>query len=194
MSHAKDRAAGAHGQEKIVLPPPCGTAGAAPRKEALDTLSLAELSTLLWTGTAFRRQRHGRAALPPHLYPLVQLYAVLPDGAYRYDPVEHSLVLVTSRDLRRWIGPRAGMRTALDLLYVDDSASQEEGEWEECGTVAGADTDHIAQGVAAHCARAGLAASVASRVAPQLAAALGLSPPGRIALAQRIAVTSAGPH
>ena len=184
----------------IVLPLPRLAGGAWARKAAPGTraedsesLPLDQISTLLWTGTAFRQHRHGRAALPPRMRPLVAVHAVLRDGTYRYDPAEHSLVLVTSRDLGRWIDPHGGTRSALDLLYVDDGAP-EEGEWEECGTIAAAGAAQIARNIAAYCACAGLVATVARRVAPQLMTELGLAPPHRIALVQRVGYPAGSPH
>lgn len=185
----------------IMLPLPKLAGGARARKapargaaEGQDALALDQISTLLWAGTAFRQHRHGRAALPQRMRPVVALYAVLPEGTYRYDPAEHSLVRVTARDLRRWIAPQGGMRSALDLLYVDDGAPEDEAGWEECGTVAGAGAAQIAQNIGAHCACSGLVASVARHAAPQLMAALGLAPPYRLVLVQRIGYPSAGPH
>ncbi|HEY0822825.1 MAG TPA: hypothetical protein VGD76_03480 [Ramlibacter sp.] len=185
--------------QTIVLPLPRlpgahGARRALPDANARESLSLEQISTVLWAGTAFRQQRHGRAALPARLRPLVALYAVLPQGTYRYEPVEHSLVLVTPRDLRRRIAPASGMHSVLDLLYVDCCTPEEEEEWEECGILAGAGPAHMAQNVAAHCASIGLLASVAPRISPQLAAALDLPPPHRIALVQRIGYPAAGPH
>lgn len=193
----------AHGASTatIVLPPRlprmAGAANAqelAAPAEASASLPLGQISTLLWAGTAFRPHGHRRAALPPCMQPPVVLYAVLPEGTYRYDPADHSLVLVTSEDLRRWLGGHGAVRSVLDLLYVDGGSPEDEGEWEECGTLAGADATQVARNVAAYCSCAGLVATVARRVPPQLRKALALAAPQRIALVQRVGHPSAGPH
>jgi hypothetical protein len=182
----------------IVLPLPrpggAGRAGALAPEDRSGPLPLDQISLLLWTGTAFLQHPHGRAALRPRVRPLVALYTVLPEGTFRYDPAAHSLLLVTADDLRRWIDRHGTLRPALDLVYVDSRTRPDEEEWEECGTVAGADAAHIAQNIAGYCAAAGLVARVARRVAPQLTTALDLATPECIALVQRIGYPADGPH
>lgn len=186
---------------RIALPPPMetgagtGRAAAATRTGAAESLPLERISALLWAGTQFRHPVvHGRAALPQRLRPLVAVYTVLPTGVYRYDTVDHSLLLVRPGDLRQRIERRGVMPAALYLAYVDGCTPDEGGEWEECGTVACADAAHIAQNIAGYCASQGLVARVSRDAAGPLATALALSAPMRIALVQRVGYPSAGPH
>lgn len=188
MHHAHKPATGG----SILLPLPRLSRG--PRREpeaprdADGALRMEEVSSLLWNGLGFSRHVHGRAALPSRLRSELQVYAILPEGAYRYDAEEHRLDLVTPSDLRACIDGAGTRAAALHLLYVtaDATRGEEEWEWEECGRLAVQDVATMAQHVAGHCAERGFVASTTNRVAPRARAALRLHPGQRVALAQRI--------
>ena len=64
-------------------------------------LSLVEVGQLLWAAGGITDRASGKRAAPSAgaRYPL-ELYAVLPDGLYRYRPAEHALERVASGDAR----------------------------------------------------------------------------------------------
>ncbi len=66
-----------------------------------DVLSMEEVSQLLWSGQGMT-DRRGFRAVPSAgaTYPLI-LYAILPEGVFRYEPENHSLILIKSGDIRR---------------------------------------------------------------------------------------------
>lgn len=154
-----------------------------------DPLSLELLSALLWTGFGInRRDTGGRTAPSAHNWQEIDVFAVLPEGAYRYDAKGHRLLLVKAEDLRGATGVQDFVATApLNLVYVADFARMPDARAEERDFLAGADAGCIAQNVYLFCAGAGLATVVRGLIdRGQLAAALGLSKTQRITLAQTV--------
>ena len=100
--------------DTVVLPPPAMPAQAtleqALKKRrstrsflAEETLSLQTLSTLLWAAFGVNRPGSGgRTAPSAHNWREIEVFAVLGEGAYRYDPRAHRLLLVKGQDLRRF--------------------------------------------------------------------------------------------
>lgn len=175
-----------HDAIPLPLPRRAAPGSEAQAAAAAAGLSLAQISTLLWNVFGFSRHVHGRVALPRRQQPELKVYALLPEGAFRYDAEEHRLVLVTPADLRALVGSRAAPPAALDLVYVSDRAPAREEAWEECGILAQADADRIARHVADQCAAQGLAAAATRQVAARLHGALALPPGSQVALAQRV--------
>jgi hypothetical protein len=83
------------------------------------TLSLPEISRLLWAADGVNRE-NGRRTAPSALgrYP-VEMLAALPQGAYRYEPQPHRLVRVLADDIRGRIPVQGGFKqAAMIVLYV----------------------------------------------------------------------------
>lgn len=106
-----------------------------------DPLSLELLSALLWTGFGInRRDTGGRTAPSAHNWQEIDVFAVLPEGAYRYDAKGHRLLLVKAEDLRGATGVQDFVATApLNLVYVADFARMPDARAEERDFLAGAD-------------------------------------------------------
>jgi SagB-type dehydrogenase family enzyme len=154
-----------------------------------DPLSVQTLSTLLWAGFGInRRDSGGRTAPSAHNWQEIDIFAVLPEGAYRYDATAHRLMLVKAEDLRNATGMQDFVATApLNLVYVADVARMHDVQPGEVGFLAGAAAGCIAQNVYLYCATAGLATVVRGLIDRQrLANALGLSTTERITLAQTV--------
>ena len=186
--------------DTVVLPPPAMPAQAtleqALKKRrstrsflAEETLSLQTLATLLWAAFGMNRPGSGgRTAPSAHNWREIEVFAVLGEGAYRYDPRGHKLLLVKGQDLRRFTGTQDFVATApLNLVYVADFTRMTDVRNDERGFLAGADAGCIAQNVYLHCAASGLATVVRGLIDRRLLAqALGLSTTQRIALAQSV--------
>ena len=186
--------------DTVVLPPPAMPAQAtleqALKKRrstrsflAEETLSLQTLATLLWAAFGVNRPGSGgRTAPSAHNWREIEVFAVLGEGAYRYDPRGHRLLLVKGQDLRRFTGTQDFVATApLNLVYVADFTRMTDVRNDERGFLAGADAGCIAQNVYLHCAASGLATVVRGLIDRRLLAqALGLSTTQRIALAQSV--------
>lgn len=154
-----------------------------------EPLTLEQVSALLWAGFGVNRPGSwGRTAPSAHNWQEIVVYAVLPEGAYRYDAHEHQLVQVTDRDLRALTGTQDFAATApLNLVFVVNFDRMEQVHDEEHGFLAGADAGCIVENIYLYCAGAGLATVVRGLIdRRKLAEALGLAPTQRIALAQSV--------
>src|SRR5512137_1402935 len=71
------------------------------REFARKPLPLPILSNLLWAAFGVNRRGGGRTAPSALDAQEIDVYAALPDGAYRYDARAHALKLVAATDVRR---------------------------------------------------------------------------------------------
>ncbi len=152
-------------------------------------LPLAVLSTLLWAAFGVNRsQSGGRTAPSAHNWQEIAVYAVLADGAYRYDALANALRLVRTGDVRASTGVQDYVGGApLNLVYVADFGKMSEATDEQRTFYASADAAVIAQNVYLFCACTGLATVVRGLVdRRKLAPALGLPVTERIVLAQTV--------
>ena len=160
------------------------------RRFLSDPLTLEELSAILWAAFGINRpEGGGRTAPSAHDWQEIDLYAVMAEGAFRYEAQAHRLMLVKMEDLRALTGTQDFVATApLELVYVCDFRRMHDlHDAAERVFFAGADTGFIAQNVYLHCAAAGFGTVVRGLIDRRsLAAALGLAPEQRIALAQTV--------
>ena len=190
--------------DTVVLPKPAWSGGAtleralrqrcSRRVFRADALPLQTLSNLLWAAFGINRpESGGRTAPSAHNWQEVCVFAVLAEGAYRYDAKEHRLLLAKAQDLRGLTGTQDFVAGApLGLVYVADFARMTDARPEEKPFFAGADAGFIAQNVYLFCACHDLATVVRGLVDRRaLAQALGLLRNERIALAQTVGM--AGP-
>jgi SagB-type dehydrogenase family enzyme len=189
----------AHGESAIALPPP-QTTGAVSLMQALRSrrstrefsarpLPPEVLSTLLWSAFGVNRpDSGGRTAPSAHNWQEIEVFAALPDGAYRYDARAHALQRVVSGDLRAATGVQDFVGAApLNLVYVADFGKMGDATAEERTFYASADAGFVAQNVYLYCAATGLACVVRGLVdRRKLAPALGLRVDQRIVLAQTV--------
>jgi SagB-type dehydrogenase family enzyme len=152
-------------------------------------LPLEALSTLVWAAFGINRpETAGRTAPSAHNWQEIEIFAVLADGAYRYDAAGHALRLVKAGDLRPLTGVQDFVGGApLDLVYVADFTKMSDATDEQRTFFASADAAVIAQNVYLFCACTGLATVVRGLVdRRKLAPALGLGVHQRIVLAQTV--------
>jgi nitroreductase len=157
-----------------------------------DALTLEQVSALLWAGFGVNRPGSwGRTAPTVCDSQEIVVYAVLPEGAWRYDAREHRLLRVRTGDLRAITGTQEFVAVApLNLVYVIDHERMhvdDGADPEVHGVLAGADVGCIVENIYLYCAGAGLATVVRGQIdRRQLQEALGLKPHQRIALAQSV--------
>ncbi len=158
------------------------------REFAPDHLPLPVLSGLLWAACGINRPDGGRTAPSALNAQEVEVYAALPDGAYRYDAVAHALHLVAAADVRRVTGYQDFVDDApLDLVFVADfsrlgmvPATQRESY---ASVAAGA----ISQNVYLYAAANGLATVIRAWIdRSAIADALGLSHDQHVLLSQTV--------
>jgi SagB-type dehydrogenase family enzyme len=185
--------------DDVKLPPPAQFLGVtldlalrsrrSRRAFAAEPLSLEHVATLLWAAFGVnRRDSGGRTAPSAHDWREIDLYVCAAEGCFAYDAPSHRLALVKAEDLRAATGRQDFVASApLNLVYVADFARMTDASDEERRFLAGADAGCIAQNVYLCCAALGLATVVRGLIDREgLAAALGLQPAQRIALAQSV--------
>jgi nitroreductase len=158
------------------------------RAFAARKLSEQMLSNLLWAACGINRSDGKRTAPSAMNRQEVDVYVVLAEGAFLYDPKEHALKQVSSADLRAQAGTQDFVKDApVNLIYVADTAKMGGGAEETkvlwYGVAAGA----ITQNVYLYCASEGLVTVVRAFVdRAALAKSLSLRPEQRITLAQTV--------
>lgn len=158
------------------------------RSFAPKTLSLKQLSNLLWAADGISRP-DGRRTAPTGLNVQdTDIYVMLPTGVYRYIASAHSLETIQTGDHRSIAGAQSFPKTApLNLFFVHNRDRAMSGSNQDIDQCAGIHTGAIMQNVYLYCASAGLSC-VARRSfnAQALHAALKLSKSQSVILAQTI--------
>lgn len=152
-------------------------------------LDRATLADLLWAAWGINRPAQGlRTAPSARDWQEIDVYVVLPAGAYRYDAARRELHLVALGDHRAATGVQDFVgAAAVNLVYVADLARMTDAPAEDRAFYSALDTGFIAQNVYLHCASAGLACVVRGLVdRPALARVLALGPDQRIIVAQSV--------
>lgn len=181
----------------IPLPAPV-TQGGAPLMTALakrqtsrsfdaKALPTQLLSNLLWAAYGINRPATGQRTAPSaHNHQEIDVYVLLPAGAYLYRGKPHDLQSVAAADLRHLAGTQDFVATApVNLVYVEDTAKG--GGGQDAAVWAGVSAGAIAQNVYLFCASEGLATVVRGSVdRSALAKALSLRPTQRIVVAQTV--------
>ncbi len=147
------------------------------------------LSNLLWAAFGINRPESGKRTAPSaRNWQEMEIYVILENGAYLYDPRANVLKMVVKSDLRRLAGTQDFVATApLNLVYVADTSKMKGASPEDQALYAGADTGFISQNVYLFCASEGLATVVRGSVDRKpLAAALRLPDYKKITLAQTV--------
>jgi len=147
------------------------------------------LSDLLWAAFGINRPESGRRTAPSAKnWQEVDIYVVLEQGSFRYDPKASALIWVASQDLRPLAGRQGFVTSApLNLVYVADLMRATGEGSEDKLLLAAADVGFIAQNVYLFCASQGLGTVVRAGVdRPGLIQALGLRPEQRPILAQTV--------
>jgi SagB-type dehydrogenase family enzyme len=189
----------AQDMKDIALPAP-RTEGGKPLLQALRErqssrafsdrqLAPQVLADLLWAAAGINRADSGKRTAPSARdWQEVEVYAVLPDGAYLYDAKANLLRAVAAGDLRAATGMQDFAATApLDLVYVADVTKMTDSRPEDQALYTGADTGFIAENVYLFCASEGLATVVRGSVDRKaLAEALKLPETMKVMLAQTV--------
>jgi SagB-type dehydrogenase family enzyme len=197
----------AEGYAMNTLPlPPAQLSGGAPLMDALRqrqsqrefdpaALPLQTLADLMWAAAGINRPDLGGRTAPSAMNAQeVDLYAAMPGGLYRYDPLRHHLLMVSPTDVRRVTGYQDFVDSApLDLVYVAHhgrmnlipAAQRDSYAWLAAGA--------MSQNVYLYCASAGLATVIRAWIdRDALARAMDLSSDEQVLVAQTIGAPRAG--
>ena len=156
-------------------------------------LSPQVLSDLLWAAFGINRADSGKRTAPStRNWQETDLYVILEEGIYLYQPAENRLKSIVKGDQRKLAGSQSFAATApLNLVYVSDTSKMGEVSQDDKMLYAGADTGFISQNVYLFCASEGLGTVVRAFVnRPDLAAALKLPKHKIITLAQTVGYPS----
>jgi SagB-type dehydrogenase family enzyme len=150
----------------IKLPDPV-TTGGMPLMDALKNrkssrtfsdkkIDMQTLSDLLWAANGVNRKESGKRTAPTaNDTRAMDVYAVMEDGTFLFNPDEHSLEQISERDLREFAGRQDFVKKApLNLIYVSDYSKLKSGSEKEI--YSGSHTGFIGQNVYLFCASAGL--------------------------------------
>lgn len=162
-------------KERIILPAPhiVGSKSVAEalwlRKSAREcsfrSLSLQDLSNVLWAANGVNRPEEERRTAPSALNVQdVRIFVFLPEGVYLYEPVTHSLSLKVEGDYRKIIAgkpsPARSQEYAADfpvtLLMVSDLECFGMPVDENVRQMAAIDAGIVSENISLFCASAGL--------------------------------------
>ena len=152
-----------------------------------DPADLQLLADLLWTAWGFITSKR-RSAPSSHNRQETDLYVLLPEGAFRYDPSGSRLLQISCTDLRAASGAQDYVGTAAaEIAFVADTGKVTGKSPRGVVETIYVDTGFISQNIYLFCASEGLATVVRAMVPKEsLAAALGLSPTQEITLVQTV--------
>jgi nitroreductase len=158
------------------------------REFAAAALPPAVLSNLLWAADGISRPDGRRTAPTASNRQEVDVYVVLPEGAYLYVPRADQLQPVAEGDLRALAGTQDFVKDApLNLVYVADFAKMGGNSEQDKAVYSATGVGFVSQNVYLFCASEGLATVVRASVdRPALAKALRLRPEQHIVLAQTV--------
>ena len=158
------------------------------RAFAKDPLPAQTLANLLWAAFGVNRPADGKRTAPSaHNWQEVDVYVLLPDGAYVYDARGNALKPVAKGDLRALGGVQDFVKEApLTLVLVADGDKIEAAGLDK-QALAWADAAFVSENVYLFCASEGLATGVRAMIdRPALAKALKLRDGQIVALAQSV--------
>lgn len=128
------------------------------REFSVEALKLQDLSDLVWAANGYNRPAEKKRTAPTAQNKQeIDLYVILPEGAYLYDPAAHALRLVVGGDLRPQVaGTQAFAATApVCLLIVADMARVNPND--TAHTWAAVDAGIVSQNISIFCAGCGFA-------------------------------------
>ncbi len=163
-----------------------------------DPLPVAVLSSLLWAAFGINRPDGKRTAPSAMNCQDIDIYVILPNGLYLYDPKANQLKLLLAEDLRGLAGTQAYVKEApVNLIYVSDYAKLGSkipdavkplyGSTSLIDLLSGAHAGYISQNVYIYCASEGLATVVRAFIdIPALSKVMKLRPEQKIILGQSV--------
>ena len=121
-------------------------------------LSSQHLSNLVWAAYGVNRPSGDRTAPYWRHVMVIDLYAVMADGAWKYDPKSHALQPHLDSDIRVHTGLQDFVATApLNLVYVAHGERMKDISAEERRLYSSVDAAFAGQNVYLYCASEGLA-------------------------------------
>ena len=130
------------------------------REFSTKTLSLQDLSDLLWAANGINRPDNGKRTAPSAMNKQdIDVYVVMPEGVYLYNPQQHELHLINTGDYRGAVGGRQTwvLDAPLSIVLVSDLNRFGAEEKPHFRTMAAVDAGIVSQNISLFCAAANLA-------------------------------------
>ena len=128
------------------------------REYATDALRLQDLSDLLWAANGINRPDGKRTAPSCRDFKDVEIYVVLPEGAYLYDAAEHALNPVSAGDYRDAVASGQDFVQTVPVCLVLVADMTKYGNMsEQSKLMAAIDVGIVCQNINVACAGLGLA-------------------------------------
>lgn len=130
------------------------------REYASKPLSLSDLSDLLWAANGVNRPADGKRTAPSAMNKQdIDVYVVLPQGAYLYDAKAHKLTLVSEGDYRAAVGgSQEFVKTApVSLVLVSDLSRFGDAKNGRAQMMGAMDAGIVSQNISLFCSAARLA-------------------------------------
>jgi nitroreductase len=161
---------------------------ASSREFSPQPLPTEILSELLWAASGINRADGRRTAPTASNKQDMDIYVILSQGCYLYDPKANQLQPVVAEDLRGLAGTQPYAKDApVNLIYVCDYSRMSNGPEETKILFSGFHAGAISENVYLYCASKGLATVVRASIdKPALAKAMKLRPEQKITLGQPI--------
>lgn len=159
------------------------------REFSSKDIPLQDLSNLLWSANGINRTETGKRTAPSAMnWQEIDVYVIMQKGAFLYNAKEHSLNLISDKDLRAFAGTQDFVKTApLNFIYVANMKKIEKREGDGLLINIGADAGFIGQNVYLYCASQGFNVVIrASIKKDELAKELKLTSDQQIILGQTI--------
>jgi SagB-type dehydrogenase family enzyme len=120
-----------------------------------------DLSNLLWAAFGVNREDGRRTAPSARNWQQFDIYLIMADGWYLFEPKDHALLKMGNEDLREYAGSQDYVKTApLNLIYVSDHERMTGADMDNRIFHSATDVGFIAQNVYLYCASEGLATVV----------------------------------
>lgn len=151
-----------------------------------------QLSNLLWAAFGINRPESGKRTAPSaRNWQEIDIYLTTANGVYLYNAKDHSLIKISSEDIRAMAGKQDFVKdAAVNLIYVADYSKTGDSSQEDKLLYSGADTGFIAENVYLYCASEGLGAVVRGMVDRDiLSKKLNLKEQQKIMLSQSVGYT-----
>jgi nitroreductase len=189
----------AQGQQPIQLSKPDTTGGKplmqvlknrhSSREFSADTLPVSVLSNLLWAACGINRTGEGKRTAPSAMnWQEIDVYVATEHGLFIYDPMNHVLQPVLSKDIREKTGMQPFVKDVpVNLVYVADMTKVNKASDADKSFYTAADAAFVSENVYLFCASEGLSTVVRGSVDREaLAKVMKLRAEQKIILAQSV--------
>ena len=160
------------------------------REYSNKALTVKQLSKIFWAANGINRPENGGRVNPAaHGKYVIDVYAIMSDGIYLYEPTDHKLVLIVEGDYRSTASNRQefARMAPLNLVYVERTDGKSAHDATKAARYVGVAAGTMAQSVALVLEAEGLGGCVRGSVdEDQFRRATGLSDDQEIILAQTI--------